>query len=45
MSATMSYSKNDTTTISALKGIRPAVASRLTEKLLSDEESDEENDF
>eukprot|EP00604_Paraphysomonas_vestita_P003127 CAMPEP_0174820740 /NCGR_PEP_ID=MMETSP1107-20130205/4763_1 /TAXON_ID=36770 /ORGANISM="Paraphysomonas vestita, Strain GFlagA" /LENGTH=295 /DNA_ID=CAMNT_0016036655 /DNA_START=1539 /DNA_END=2429 /DNA_ORIENTATION=+ len=45
MSATVSYSKGDTSTISALQGLRPAVASRLTEKLMSDGESDEEEDF
>lgn len=45
MTASMSYMHGDVTTISALQGLRPSVASRLTEKLVNDDESDEEDDF
>lgn len=42
----MSYKHGDSTTISALQGLRPAVASRLTEKLVSsDNESEDEDEF
>lgn len=44
MTATMSFKQGDTTTISALQGLRPAVASRLTEKLVNDDNSDEEDE-
>jgi hypothetical protein len=44
MEATMSFKNGDSTTISALQGLRPALASRLTEKLISSDDEPEEND-
>lgn len=37
----MSYKHGDSTTISALQGLRPALASRLVEKLISSDEESE----
>jgi len=45
LTATMSFKQGDITTISALQGLRPTLSSRLTEKLVKDDQSDEEDDF